>query len=245
MSKTIKPNKEKIKKLILNKDLSAKKLNELFYYSLFDPQSTFESEEGLFPADKLKALQQETINSLKSAFDKKKDQEIHKFLKQPHYEQFEKCIIGTDYLCRILLAKELKNQGIKCKITASDQRTDLTVTGKNINLELKRISSWTNHSSYLIRFCDSVDNKIRHVYMIANPHPPKIEAILDNMTSNSKQLFNQYINEIISGHYVAEHLIRKKNIKLCIRHIDRNGKNGYNVSELCKEVVKKIDEFGV
>lgn len=230
------PKKVNAKKMIEyfnQKSIDNETLNTLFYYSLFD-SSSFEADDAI-PANMLKENREKTKSILKRVFDKKQYPVIHSIMKNSEsYNEFEKNVIGSDLLSRIILWKQLRNLGLSVKIGGD---YDLVIKDK-AKIELKRICFWTNYCSYLEDFLKKIRNGDKFVYVVACAQPFDIDKLIRDV--KNREFFNGYIDKIVRSHYVAETLINRENIKFIIRHIDKSGRAHNNVLSLAGEIKSKV-----
>jgi len=232
--KKIKVNK--IKKYFIDEEIDDTTLNRLFYYSLFD-SSNFEDDEDFFPAVMVKDFKNKTRELLRRLFSKRKHPEIYDFLDSHTFPEFEKRVIATDVLSRIILSKKLLSMGIKVKIK-KDDIFDLEF--KDVKIELKRICLWTNYSEYLSEFLRKVDGN-KALFVVAYTNPFNIDKIIP--TKSDMLIFKRYIKKIVESHYAVEKIISDKNVKLVMGYIDKNGVENLNLSSLCNKIVQKIKDF--
>jgi len=231
--KKIKVNK--IKKYFIDEEIDDTTLNKLFYYSLFD-SSNFEADEDFFPAVMVKDFRYKTRMLLRMLFSKKHP-EIYDFLDSQSFLEFEKRVIATDVLSRIILSKKLSSMGINVEIKRDDI---FDLEFKDVKIELKRICLWTNYSEYLGDFLRKVEGN-KALFVVACTNPFNIDKMIP--ITSDRSIFKSYINKIVKSHYAVEKIINKKNVKLVIGYIDKDGEENLNLSSLCDKIVQKIKDF--
>lgn len=228
----------KIIEYFKQKKIDEEKLNKLFYYSLFD-STNFEGDEDYFPLFMVKDFRDNIKRLIKEIFTNKKE-ELYQICNHPStFNEFERKIIATDILSKIILQKQLFLFKIHSRILKSGE-FDLKI-GKDIILELKRICLWTNYTKYFEDFLKKVKGK-KYIFLVGCTHPFKIEKMVSE--KGSEKILNNYFKKLIrSNCYLTEKLLNKKNVVLVVGYVDKEGKNGNNLSSICLEIKEKIKRW--
>jgi len=218
------------------KRITGKVLEKLFYYSLFD-SSSFEVEDEFFPIEEIVNYSENLRKILKRIFEK---ESFSYYFKDPKsFQKFEKKIIATDILSKILLIKKLGQIGVEVDFYPSPE-FDLKFK-KGYSCELKRICLWTNYSEYWGNFLEKVKKgkkEDKYIYLVACTHPFIIEKIVPE--KENRILFDKYLSKMIRSHYLAESFIMNKNIIFVIKYIRSEGGEKFSLSQLCEEIKDKI-----
>ena len=218
------------------------KINEIFYYSLFDTHS-FRNvmEEDSF----LYKMIEDNKNQLKRLLQPPVFPKTNPFLKNKEsFNKFEKNIVAKDKLSRILLKVHLTSNGINSEFSGSDD-FDLEIKKGEILLELKRIWAWGAYDEYTNKFIAKVKKSHKkrpdsnYLYVVAGTHP----FIYEELFAHKIEIFNRYIGNIIESHNVGEMLLNQKNVKFVVGYINQDGKDDHNLANLCDVIIEKVHEF--
>jgi hypothetical protein len=229
----------KLKEYFNQKTITHRTLNRLFYYSLFDSGS-FEADEMFWPIDIIRERRESTRRMLMKIFNKKEQPRFYEFLNPERFDEFDKRVISSDILSRIILQKQLRMLGERTFVE-NISTFDLEHRRGRVKIELKRICQWTNYSDYLTSFLEKVNDDERYIFVVACTHPMRITSFLND---SDLMALNKYMENVFRSHYVIERLLSKDNIKFIIKHICESGSNGHNLLSLCEKIKEKINEFG-
>jgi hypothetical protein len=241
-------NCAKLKHYLRQVDIKDELFNELFYCSIFDSSSVFEGpDEEYWPIDEVQKFRINTLRLVKKLLNRKDYPEIQS-LNIDNFSEFDKQVISTDFLCRILLQRKLSSMGVKCSLS-SDPKMDLIIENPKYLIELKRICLWTNYANYFESFINKVDRYVwrwpgspRYLYVITYHFPFAINNILAQIEKS--HLMEDYIHKIVKSHYALERiekLIKGKHINCVIHYIDDSGNAANTLSSLCEEIKNKIE----
>lgn len=231
--------KEAFEQLEQEQDLT--NLDILFLNSLCDASSIFECSLNLYPENLIEANRDKLAQFF---YEVTQNPNFHN---RDFFKEFEDMYVSQDVLCKHIIAKKLSSLNIPVKRLKANAHFDLEIEQKNIKIEIKRITSWSNYSEYLYKFIKKskkADKKYRFLYIVATTHPFAIDEIIKGITDKDGLALNKYIRNIINSHYVAECLIKdleyEKDIQFVIQYIDKDGENNYSLSSLCNSIIDKI-----
>jgi hypothetical protein len=202
------------------KQIEERGKHKIFYYSLFDISSFIFIEKMSKLGKELSEIDRKINEEIPNLF-------LKRGIKRTDKLAFVRRNVYSDRLCRFLIAIELKNKGIECRIS---EEGDIEVN-KSI-VEIKRIVAGTQLSKYVEEIMKKYEGSNKNLVLLLI-FPRIGEEDVERMS------------KLIEIYYVVEKFLSLKieKVKVICQYIAREEIENYNLSNLIERIVKVIKEL--
>ncbi len=244
---------DSLNKAVKHNCIDEKLMNRLFYYSLIDSTSAFEADNlgrnmfgSLYP-DRFFVNRRKFITRI---FKKcsGEDEYLKNLVKSSSINDFLRIVVDSDMLTKVILRIVLNNNGFTTKTISKSSRFDLyiKIKGKNIPVEIKRVSTWYEYADYISNSIKKSKSVHKCLVLILSPRVGFIEHFFGDSKTEMLSLFDEYMYNLCRSHYVLEKLLNLPNLRFIIRYIVprfRKDEYKHTIYGLVDELKRKISEW--